>query len=272
MSCSTSTLTFFLVLSLLACAHPALAQDPLLSRQENLVFQQIQQSIRITQSQQRMAAIQAMGKNQGDPDLSEELKLIAESAYRVPPNRYAKAYGSPFLLPEHTQGTFYDLLKNQYELDSVNFNAYTGEFEFLTPNGTFAVVRGAFNRVELKVSAEQTRIFYFDINQAHAQAYVEEIYHGNRVFGATYHVVNKHTSRTNMLTGDADVEENLKGIARHYLTLDGETQPTPKSGKKLGKISGVPAINDFINRENLDLRNLENLKRIYAELDRLLAE
>jgi hypothetical protein len=272
MSSLTCKLTIGLAFVLVAFSLPVNAQNQLLSHQDNLALQQIQQAIRITQSQQRRQVLEAEGKSFGELNLSEEYILIAKSAYPVPLGRYAGAYGKPFLLPEHTQGRFYDLLKNEYALDSVNYNAHTGEFEFLTPQGNFSIVRGSFNRVELENPGKLVRTFYFDINPSQPKAYVEEIFHGERIFGVTYHLVNKHSARENMLTGETSVEVTLKKVTKHYVTIDGEPHPTPKTGKKLAKIAGVPSIQDFIKAENLDLRSLKDLKKVYEELDRLLKD
>jgi hypothetical protein len=198
-----------------------------------------------------------------------EAEYLMEASRAVDPDRYAEVRGTPYRYKTFRPAAMFDVAVNRYELDSVNFNGFTHQFEYLVDGQVREFTQGNFLRVSISDDDGTEHTYGWGINPRFPRKYAELVHQGDYLtVTLIYDVLNDEK-----VVQDVGKTVRLRRFnpkRMHYALVDGELVPLTLSPKKIAADLGQEkAIRSFIKEHKLKPGRREDLHRILDYAERL---
>jgi hypothetical protein len=192
-----------------------------------------------------------------------------EASRPVAEDRYGEVRGTPYRYASFRPGALFDVTVRRYEFDSLNFNAFTSQFEYLTDGEVRELAQRKFLRASITDDGGEEHIYGWSINPRFPDKYAELIYRGEFItVTLIYDVVS-----------DEKVVEDVGKTLRlrrftpkrlYYAFVDGELVVLHLKPRKLATDLGFRReIGQFIREHNLKPERWADLLRILSFADDL---
>ncbi|MBC6993965.1 hypothetical protein QWY85_09810 [Neolewinella lacunae] len=220
----------------------------------------------------RAIALEEREANRPAAFQSGDLAYLATVSRAVDPDRYREVRGTPYVLEAFGPATLFDLTLNEYQLDSVNLNGFTNQFEFSIEGHLRELNPNNFLRVEVALADGSKATYAFGINPTFPKMYAEIVYKGENIVTT---LVNEITNEEKVVqdVGRTLTLRRFNAKTHTYAVVDGEFISLSNSPKKLAAELGNPAeLSKFIKAEKLNPAKRADFLRILQRADELLDE
>ncbi len=196
-----------------------------------------------------------------------EAAYLLEASRPVSDDRYDDVRGTPYRYDEFLPGTIYDTALNAYELDSLNLNGFTSQFEYFVDGELRELANQNFLRAEIINPDGSTHVYGWNINFKFQNKYAELLFRGEYITGTMVYDV----SNDEKVVQDVGKTVRLQrfNAKRHfYAMVDGELVALSSSSKRLADELGFKKdITTFIKDNQLKPGDHDDLIKIltYAE-------
>ena len=200
-----------------------------------------------------------------------EAEYLLDASRPVALNRYEKIRGTPYRYDAFLPGTIYDITLNPYELDSLNYNGFTHQFEYYVGGELRELANNNFLRAVINLGEDESHVYGWNLNPKFRNHYAELLYSGEFVSATlVYEVVNDEKVVQDV--GETKRLQRFNKQENLYASVDGDLIPLSNSPKRLAADLGYRnEITDFIKEHKLKPSDRQDLVKILAYADELHA-
>ena len=200
-----------------------------------------------------------------------EAEYLLEASCPAAANRYEKIRGTPFRYDDFLPGVLYDTALNPYELDSVNYNGFTHQFEYYANGELRELAQNNFLRAVIHLGNDVSHVYGWNLNPKFRNHYAELVYSGEYVSATlVYEVVNDEKVVQDV--GETKRMQRFNKQENFYASVDGDLLPLSMNAKRLAADLGYRSeIADFIKEHKLKPAQREDLVKILAYANELHA-
>lgn len=200
-----------------------------------------------------------------------EAEYLLETSRAVDLTRYENIRGTPYRYDDFLPGVIYDITLNPYELDSLNYNGFTHQFEYYANGELRELANNNYLRAVIQAGEDESHVYGWNLNPKFRNHYAELLYTGEFVSATmVYEVVNDEK-----IVQDVGETKRLQRFNKQenlYASVDGDLVALSSSAKRLADDLGYRSeITDFIKENKLKPSDRQDLVKILAFADELHA-
>lgn len=203
-------------------------------------------------------------------DISDEaMDYIYEVSRKADPDRYTEIRGTPYRYKSFHKATLYDITLNPYELDSVNLNGFTSQFEFIVNGVVRELLPENFIRVAFN-GPDGTDKYARGINPKFRDKYAQIVHKGDNLVATMVYEV-KNDEKVVQDVGKTVRLRRFSAKSLHFAMVEGELVTIVTSPKRIASDLGFKKeLMAFIKAEKLKPGRIPDLVKIYEKADNLL--
>ena len=200
-----------------------------------------------------------------------EADYLLDTSRPADPTRYEKIRGTPYRYDDFRPGVIYDITLNPYELDSLNYNGFTHQFEYYAKGELRELANNNYLRAVIQVTENESHVYGWNINPKFRNHYAELVYSGEFVSAnLVYEVVNDEKVVQDV--GETKRLQRFNKQENLYASVDGDLIALSTNPKRLAADLGYRnEITDYIKKHKLKPSQREDLVKILAYADELHA-
>lgn len=201
-----------------------------------------------------------------------DLNYLLGASRPAKADRYEGVRGTPYRYKNFGPAVLFDTALNPYALDSANYNGFSSQFEFYHEGQLREANGNVFVRGQINNDAGEEHLYVYGINLKFRDRYAEVVYLGEFVTGTVIYDV-KNDEKIVESVGETIKLRRFSPKTLNYAMVDGDFVTIKTAAKPLAESLGFKSeLTKFIKANKLKGNRPEDLIKIYAETDRLLAE
>lgn len=198
-----------------------------------------------------------------------EAEYLLEASRPVDADRYETVRGTPYRYDAFLPGTLYDTALNPYELDSINLNGFTNQFEYYVDGELRELAGPNFLRVEVSPEDGSKHTYGWNINFKFPNKYAELLIRGDYVTGTmVFEVANDEKVVQDV--GKTVKLQRFNSKSHYYAMVDGELIALSSNARRLAEELGFQKeLSQFIKENKLKPGRHDDLIEILAQAEEL---
>jgi hypothetical protein len=196
-------------------------------------------------------------------------EYVRGASQAVSERRYEEIDGNPYRYSSYRPAFMLDAVLNRYDFDSLNYNGYSGRFEYVEDGKLRELSQRTFLRATVMEEDGSEHLYVWSANPRFSDQYAEVLFRGDFVTATlVYTVVADEKSAQTPGSAARGRRFNVKRY--YYAQVNGELTTLSARAKKLAEELGHSRqIREFIKENDLKPGRREDLIRVLTFADTL---
>jgi hypothetical protein len=209
-------------------------------------------------------------KNKPVPLTAADTTYLLKTSWAVDPDRYNGIKGEPHLDKDFGPAILYDANGRAYHLKKVNFNRFSGRFDYLATDGSMREILPInFPRISILRESAPPDDYVWRGNTKFTDTYAHLVYHGKNITATRIYEMENITTTLQDVGKTLEINRFVPKT-HNWVVIEGSWQTFKINNKKLAAVlDDSGRLLKYINQEDLDAGDASDLRKIFAKADEL---